>query len=124
VAILGLPDGRVSEADVERVLGLARERMRLGFTVTHRRAPSLTGTSMDGGLLATDAGAWSGAPSAFDYRWSRCAPDGSCQRIAGARLASYDPRPADVGYRLRVDVTASNTVSSLTVSSRLSPVIR
>jgi hypothetical protein len=59
----------------------------------------------------------------FSYQWVRCdtsggLPDGSnCARISNATRATYELRNADVGFRLRVRVTARNDDGAATVAS-------
>jgi hypothetical protein len=86
--------------------------------------PAISGRVEQGRALSTNRGSWTGStPMAFAYRWVRCGPDGglpdgsNCIFIAGATHASYQLAGADVGFRLRVRVTASNSAGSATVAS-------
>lgn len=55
-------------------------------------------------------GSWSGEPTSFSYRWERsAAAGGEWTSIPGATTSSYVPTAADVGYLLRVSVTARNS---------------
>ena len=49
-------------------------------------------------------------PITFTYQWRRCEDNGSnsCTDIAGATAQTYALVPADIGYMIRVRVTASN----------------
>jgi hypothetical protein len=59
----------------------------------------------------------------YAYQWVRCGsnggkPDGSdCPTISGATSSSYVLSGSDVGRRLRVQVTATNSAGSKTVAS-------
>jgi hypothetical protein len=80
--------------------------------------PAITGDASEGGLLTTTSGEWSGSPTLHVFRWERCDSSGqSCSAVVDAASASYSLTAADVGYRLRVVVTASNAVGSGSGSS-------
>ncbi len=82
--------------------------------------PTVTGTPRDGSTLSAANGAWSGsAPMTYARQWRRCGDDtpASCDDIPGATAATYTATEQDVGQRVRVRVTASNTVSSAAVES-------
>jgi hypothetical protein len=87
------------------------------------REPAISGTPRVGAELRTTVGAWTGTkPIKFSFRWRRCQgagrPDASdCRTIDGAKGAAYVLRPADVGARLRAQVTASNKAGSATSTS-------
>jgi hypothetical protein len=71
----------------------------------------------------TSNGAWTGSPTAFAYRWSRCDAAGTCAPIAGATAASHTITAADAGMRLVSEVTASNGAGSAVASSLPSDVL-
>ncbi len=77
-------------------------------------APVISRT--DSRALATTNGTWSlGAPTSYRYLWYRCsslAPV-SCAAVPGA-ANSYVLRTADVGFRMRSQVVASNADGSAT----------
>jgi len=76
-------------------------------------APVITGSAEQGQTLTASSGSWSGSPSSYAYRWDRCNPsNGSCQAVAGATSSTYTLGLADVGSRMRVLVTASNSSGS------------
>ena len=63
-------------------------------------------------------------PGAITYAWRRCGHGKSCVAIAGATLATYVPRQADVGQRLRVRATVTggdDKQSDLTAVVRAAP---
>jgi hypothetical protein len=93
--------------------------------------PSITGTTTVGRILFASVGTWSGVtPLTFAYQWARCggdggSPDGSnCTSISGATTSSYIPSSEDVGSRLRVRITASNSLGVQTVASNATPAIQ
>jgi hypothetical protein len=75
--------------------------------------PSISGSARDGSVLTGHHGGWSGNPSSFAYQWLRCDnAGGGCGPIGGATSQRYTVSSADVGLRLRVQVTASNSSGS------------
>jgi hypothetical protein len=90
---------------------------------TNTREPAISGRAEQGRRLSASRGSWSGSGISYAYRWVRCGlggglPDGSdCISISGATGASYVLSAADVGFRIRVRVTASNSDGSKTVAS-------
>ncbi|HXG76564.1 MAG TPA: PQQ-dependent sugar dehydrogenase, partial [Gaiellaceae bacterium] len=87
--------------------------------------PTISGTPEEGQTLTAAAGTWSGtAPIAYAYQWRRCDSSGAgCADIQGANAQSYVLGAADVGSRLRVRVTASNTVGSASADSAPTAVV-
>ena len=88
--------------------------------------PSLSGTAQAGQSLTTTSGSWSGTtPMTYAYQWQRCNSAGaSCAAIAGAAAASYALVSADVGFTVRAQATATNTVGSATATSAPSAVVQ
>ena len=81
--------------------------------------PSISGSARDGSLLHASHGSWTGSPTGFTYQWLRCdAQAGNCAPIGGATSDTYTVQTADVGSRLRVQVTASNKDGSGMAVSR------
>jgi len=91
--------------------------------------PVVSGASFEGSTLSTTTGTWSGTSLAYAYQWVRCGadgglPDGSnCPSIPGATGSSYTLVAADIGHRLRVQVTASNPAGSATAASNPSALV-
>ncbi len=87
--------------------------------------PATSGTTTDGNTLSATTGTWTGsAPITYTYQWLRCDASGaSCVVIAGATAATYGLVPADVGARLRVNVTATNVAGAANVNSAATAVI-
>src|SRR5262245_16320842 len=73
--------------------------------------PTISGPEQAGETLTASSGAWSGStPMTFAYRWQRCDKNGnSCGNISGATNQTYAAQKNDVGRRLRVSATASNS---------------
>jgi hypothetical protein len=81
--------------------------------------PSIGGSAKDGSVLTASHGSWSGSPTSFDYAWQRCdTAGGGCAAISGATSKQYTATTADVGHRLRVVVTATNSSGSGMATSR------
>lgn len=86
--------------------------------------PSITGEARVGEELTSDDGTWTNNPTSFAYQWERCDIDGSnCLPVAGANGKTYGVRNADVGFRLRVRVTAKNASGAGTASSALTTIV-
>lgn len=79
------------------------------MTIVNVTAPVITGTPDQGQTLFTSDGTWtSDDPLTFAYQWLRCdAAGANCVDILGATSPSYLLRSADVGSRIRSEVTAT-----------------
>ena len=90
----------------------------------HRRE---SGTRQDALGLARHV---AGGSLSYAYRWVRCGLDGGrpdggdCGFILGATRSNYELTGADVGFRMRVRVTATNADGSRTVASNPTAVRR
>lgn len=70
--------------------------------------PTITGTPTAGQTLTSTTGTWSGAPTpTYTRRWLR---NGSA--IASATAETYELVEADVGAKITVEVTATNTAGN------------
>jgi len=88
-------------------------------------APTITGTAKVGQTLTADNGSWSGSPTGYAYAWQRCDADiATCANIVGATGKTYGVRLDDLGYRLRVKVTASNAKGSATANSAITAIVQ
>jgi hypothetical protein len=92
--------------------------------------PTISGRAEQGARLTASTGTWSGTtPISFAYQWVRCGADGgqpdggNCAIISQATNRRYDVVRADVGFRLRVRVTATNADGSKTGASNPTSVI-
>ena len=85
--------------------------------------PRISGRAEQGRTLSATRGTWSGGNLTYAFRWVRCGvggglPDGSdCVSISGATGSTYVLTSADVGFRMRVRVTATNPDGSRTAAA-------
>ena len=81
--------------------------------------PTVSGTARVGQALTGSNGTWTGsAPITFENQWRLCNGAGaSCADIAGATEPTYTPVAGDVGKTVRLRVTATNSVSSVSADS-------
>lgn len=91
---------------------------------TSTTEPAISGRPEQGRTLSASTGSWSGTqPFAFAYQWVRCDADGGrpdggdCTVISGATERRYQLVRADVDFRMRVRVTATNAEGSRTAAS-------
>jgi hypothetical protein len=89
------------------------------FAPSATTAPTVAGTAGLGRQLTANIGVYSGdAPVKTAFTWQRCdATGGACRAITSARAITYFPTAADVGYTLRITVTATNGYGNLVVQS-------
>jgi hypothetical protein len=87
-----------------------------------RRAPSIVGDAIEGAALTAFFGKYSDG-AALEGIWQRCT-DRTCQTAAGAEDgAEYVVRAADVGYRMRLRVTATDAEGSTIALSASTDVV-
>lgn len=67
-------------------------------------------------------GTWSGVAATYAYQWYRCDNNG-CTEIVGETNSSYTVALEDVGYSLKVAVTATNEFGSATAETVESDVV-
>lgn len=72
------------------------------------RLPSISGSTVPGGTLTAEPGAWTGSPDSFTFFWLQCDAAGNGCRETGSRGRTYGVRSEDVGRTLRVRVRARN----------------
>jgi hypothetical protein len=81
--------------------------------------PTVFGDAQQGIVLTATTGDWSG-DATYSSQWQRCqGSDRSCTDIAGATGPTYTISDADVGFMLRVAVTAANRFGKTVASSAL-----
>jgi hypothetical protein len=86
--------------------------------------PTVTGDPEVGQELTAEEGTWTNSPTSYAYQWQRCDVDAlSCALVAGATGKTYGVRAADVGFRLRVEVTAKNANGAGSALSGLSGIV-
>ena len=82
--------------------------------------PTISGQARVGRTVTVSNGTWTGSqPMTFTYQWLRCSGTtmGSCSVIVGATANSYVVSSANLGFRLRASVTATNPGGSGTATS-------
>jgi hypothetical protein len=80
--------------------------------------PTISGTAKVGQELSASEGSWSGNPTGYRHQWQRCDADVLfCTDVIGATGSTYGVRIADLGFRLRVVVTARNAAGAGTARS-------
>ena len=115
MSIVGAP---VAGADLDRLLRLTAEKARSQLVPIAVSPPSIAGPAIAGQRLIASSGSWTNGTTSFAYRWSRCDPAGAgCASIGGATLPSYTLTPVDVGFTVRVAVTARNGAGKTTAVS-------
>jgi hypothetical protein len=86
-----------------------------------QKSPHIRGHAQVGRKLSGSRGSWTFSPTVYRYQWLRCnAHGGSCSSIRHATQATYKVTKADLGHRLRLRVTASNTAGSRVATSATS----
>lgn len=106
----------------ERLLDLSNEttfRLKVPAPVNTGAPVVSPSTPLQGVPETTTNGTWNVNPYTFTYQWQRCLA--ACLDIAGATKQSYTPVAGDVGYALRVKVTAGNSGGTTSVFSNQSP---
>ena len=86
--------------------------------------PTISGTARIGQQLTGAEGSWSGNPDTYVFQWQRCDADiVLCSNVLAANTKTYLVRLADLGYRLRLRVTARNDKGSATANSALTAIV-
>ena len=86
--------------------------------------PSITGDARVGEALTAEDGTWTNSPTSFAYQWQRCDSDGTgCAAISGSTGKTYGVRLVDLGFRLRVEVTAKNAGGAGSALSGVTPIV-
>lgn len=73
----------------------------------------------------TTNGTWTSEVASYTYKWLRCKTEKEegkefeiCSYIFGANAATYTPEKADVGYKLKAEVTATNMGGAVAALSK------
>src|SRR5439155_627693 len=87
--------------------------------------PTISGTTRVGQTLTASTGSWSGSPTSYAFQWQHCDVDNSsiCTDITGATGRTYTLHTLDLGYRMRVKVTARNAKGVATATSAATAVV-
>jgi hypothetical protein len=95
-----------------------------GAAPTNSARPTISGTPQVGETLTANDGTWTNSPTSFGYQWQRCDVDAIvCGSVPGATGKTYGVRAGDVGFRVRVQVTARNASGSATANSAASGIV-
>lgn len=83
-------------------------------------APVITGTPRTGDTLLATTGSWTGSPSSYSYQWQRSLTSGgSLVDITSATNPTYVVSEFDVGYFIKVAVSATNGVGTSSAAMSL-----
>jgi Glycosyl hydrolase family 26 len=87
--------------------------------------PAVSGSASQGSTLSGSSGAWSGTvPISYAYQWQRCDSGGSnCSSVGGASGQTYLLGAGDIGWTLRLLITASNSAGSSSAASLSTAVV-
>ena len=89
-----------------------------------RASPAIGGLVQQNQVLTVDRGKWRGSRIAYSYRWRRCDVSGAaCADIGQATDSIYTPTGLDVGFTLRVTVTATSRDGASTADSAATHVV-
>lgn len=87
-------------------------------------APVILGAAQVGQALTSSVGTWTGSPTKFAYRWSRCpVVGGACVAIPKATKASYTLTPDDIGSTVSLLVTATGAGGAASASAPATSVV-
>ncbi|MGO9903371.1 MAG: cellulase family glycosylhydrolase [Solirubrobacteraceae bacterium] len=84
---------------------------------SNTQAPAIIGSAQQGQTLTATTGQWNNEPSSYGYQWQDCPASGSCTNIPGATSSSYTVQSSDIGDKLDVVVTATNSYGSAPATS-------
>jgi len=91
---------------------------------TNTSPPTVSAPIWEEGFVATaDDGDWTGTGITYTRIWQRADPAGTVTTIPGETGQTYTMVHADVGYRVRVITTATNTAGNSSATSQFSPQI-
>ncbi|MBA2331807.1 MAG: hypothetical protein H0V94_03345 [Actinobacteria bacterium] len=87
------------------------------FAPSTTAAPTISGVAALGRTLVASRGTWAGfAPIRYVSVWQRCdATVAICKAVPSVKGLIYKLTDADIGYRIRLSVSAVNSIGSLRV---------
>jgi hypothetical protein len=92
--------------------------------------PTISGRAEQGRTLTASRGSWSGTdPITYAFQWVRCGADGGrpdggdCAIVSGGTSRDYRLGRSDVGSRMRVRVTATNSDGSRVATSNPTAIV-
>ncbi len=92
--------------------------------------PEISGSAVQGQTLTATTGVWSNSPASYAFQWLRCPQSGGqgdgsdCTAIAGSTTNTYAPTVADVGFTIRVRVTATNGDGGASAASNATSIVQ
>ncbi len=92
---------------------------------TNTALPVISGNARNGATLTTTNGSWTSSPTSFAYQWQRAGISGTYSNITSETGPTYVVDESDVGYFIKVSVTATNNIgpSSAALSAATSAVV-
>lgn len=91
---------------------------------TNVTPPTVSGAAQVPNTLTASTGTWQGKGLKFGYQWLRCDSAGAtCGAVSGATGTTMALSTSDVGYTLRVIVTATNRNGSAAATSAQTAVV-
>ena len=95
------------------------------------RYPFISGLARVGNTLRVTPGTWRNGVNSFAYQWVTCASvdflgnptPGSCTNISGARSLTYQVKSAQVGKRISVRETATNSAGSVSALANATGIV-
>lgn len=83
--------------------------------------PVISGNLRPGQVVSATNGTWSNSPTSYSYQWSRASTsNGTYSSIAGADTSTYTVVAGDLGWYLKITVTATNKGGSVAATSSAS----
>jgi hypothetical protein len=97
----------------------------VGNAPANTAQPDPSGVAQEGQKITVNNGSWNGtAPISFSYHWQRCKPTTStCTFINGATHHEYLLVSDDIGFRMRAEVTAKNSIGTSTAFSNVTDTV-
>ena len=85
---------------------------------TNNTPPTVSGSAVEGSVVTSQSGSWTGSNDHYAYKWETCDNTGAnCSDISGATSATYTLQHSDVNLTVRSVVTATNTDGSASQES-------
>jgi hypothetical protein len=85
---------------------------------TNSVVPVISGNLRPGQVVSATNGTWSNTPTSYSYQWSRASTSGGTYAsIAGATTSTYTIVDGDLGWYLKITVTATNKGGSASANS-------
>lgn len=86
--------------------------------LTNSVVPTISGTLAPGQVLTATTGTWNVTPDSYGYQWqSSATSNGTYSNISGATSSTYTLTSSEVGYFLKVVVSATNDAGTVSSTS-------